>query len=173
MAGKYGKKKGFGSLTYFYYEGELYRKIRIDRPANIVWATRVRDGVEVTLSHTDWKRKRGKAFDTQEVSKIINRAPGRLYFYINMGRIKAPQRTSPVKKFDGSARYLWSEEDILNLHDYLVSVGSTRVTKSGYTVPARNLPNRAEVKAQIGRGTVLYVKTDSGEFVPTWKEPDF
>lgn len=173
MAKQTRDRQRLGSLKYFYYEGQLYQRIQINRPANIVYAKSVATGEMFTLSYTDYRRKRSKAFSTQEAAYILNRKPGRLYTYINLKRIEPPQRTSPDMGFNKIGAYYWSEDDILNLHEYLITVGSARITAHGLVVPPKNLPNRAEVKALMGSGTVLYVKTASGEFVPTWKEPNY
>jgi hypothetical protein len=166
-------KKRVGSLKYFYWEGELYERLHVNRPLNMVLARKVATGEDATILYSDWKRRRGKAFNTKEVSRIINRHPARLYRYINLGRIKAPERTNDNMNLGGSGRYYWSEEDILALHDYLAHYGNGRVRKDGLMMPARNLPTRSEVKARMGRGAILYVQTDDGEFIPTWKEPTF
>lgn len=173
MAESTRNSKRLGSLKYFYYEGTLYEKIQINRPANLVYAKNVQTGEMFSLTYTDYRRKRSKAFSTKEAARILNRDPGRLYTYINLKRIEPPQRTSPDMSFNKTGAYYWSEDDILNLHEYLITVGAARITQHGLVVPPRNLPSRAEVKALMGRGTVLYVKTESGEFVPTWKEPNF
>ena len=173
MAGTTRKKKGFGSLTYFYWEGKLYKRLYINRPQNLVLARDVATGEEVSLMYTDWKRNRGKAFSTTEVAKIINRDITRVYRYIKLGRIKAPQRTSEEMRLGGSGKFFWSEEDVLALHDYLSQYGNGRVRKDGLIQPAKSLPTKSEVKARMGRGTVLFVQTEDGEFIPTWKEPTF
>lgn len=165
-------KKRIGSLTYFYWEGELYKRLYMNRPQNLVIARNVETGEEVSLMYTDWKRNHGKAFNTSEVARIINRDATRVYKYVNLGRIKAPKRISDEKRLGGSG-YYWSEEDILALHDYLAQYGNGRVRKDGLIQPAKALPTRSEVKAKMGRGTVLYIQTEGGEFIPTWKEPTF
>ena len=52
---------------------------------------------------------------------------------------------------------MFSESEILDLHEYILDLGYTK-----------NLPSRAQLIALFKHNIILYTKTDNG-FVPVWK----
>lgn len=88
--------------------------------------------------------------------------------YIREGKIKTPQRV-----YDLSTRrpgkYLFSEDDVLELHSAFSEVHQGRPRKDGLVTNNR-VPTRAEVRTLVRQGDVLYTKDKDGNFVPIWKE---
>jgi len=112
-----------------------------------------------------------KAFPISEVSKLINRHRVIIENYILDGKIRTPQRiyTLDTKR---PGKYMFSEKDVLDLHDYLLTVHIGRPRKDGKITPGR-MPSRAELKAMMRHDTTMYVKSADGTFTPVWKEMDW
>ena len=72
-------------------------------------------------------------------------------------------------KFDSYGKYFFSEKEVLDLHDYCSTVSVGRPRKDGL-VNSSGLPTRSEVKSMLKETSTLYIKNDSGEFIPVWKE---
>lgn len=67
-----------------------------------------------------------------------------------------------------NARLYWSEQDLMNLQEYLAGFA----TKPGGYFDT-SVPTQAELRAKINNDVVFYVMSKDGEFVPTWKEADW
>jgi hypothetical protein len=159
-------------LRYFFYKGELHKKIHINRGADIITAWSYPRGHTVRHSYSDVRRNGEKAFSTREVEGFVKRSRRTVKGAIEKGMIAAPQRTYGIDENRNGYAYYWSEQDIMNLHDYLVTVHIGRPRNDGM-ITTGNLPSKAELRAAIRQGTVFYVQTESGEFVPTWKAEKF
>jgi hypothetical protein len=65
-----------------------------------------------------------------------------------------------------------SEDDIREMHTFLLTVSRGRPRKDGKPVIS-GLPTKAELEATLRQETVLYIKTEQGEFSPVWKQPEW
>jgi hypothetical protein len=100
-----------------------------------------------------------RAYGIKEVSKIIGRHRVTIEEYILQGKVKQPQKVYPISNPDSSwSRYMFSESDILDIHQFIIDAGHIR-----------DLPSRAELQAILKHNLILYTKTDDGKFVPVWK----
>ena len=54
--------------------------------------------------------------------------------------------------------YMLTEEDILEIHQFILD--------DGYT---SEVPSRSELLALLKHNLILYTKTSEGKFVPVWK----
>lgn len=159
-------------LNYFYYKGDLHKRIRINRGADIIIAWSYPKGQAVMHQYSDVRKNGEKAYSTREVCGYINRKRGTVDKAINEGMIPAPQMTYGIDENRNGYAYYWNEKDIMNLHDYLLTVHRGRPRKDGLVVPG-NLPSKAELRALLRQSTVFYVQTEDGTFVPTWKAEQF
>lgn len=159
-------------LRYFFYNGELHKKIRINRPTDSIVAWSYPRGHTVKLVYSQVRRNGEKAFSTRQVSELIERSIRTVKGIVEAGMIPAPQMTYGIDENRNSYAYYWSEKDIMNLHEYLLTVHRGRPRKDGEITPG-DMPSAAELRAAIRQGTVFYVKTASGEFVPTWQAEKF
>lgn len=154
-------------LRYFFYRGELHKKIHINRGDDVITAWNYpKHKVEVYV-YSDVRRNGEQAFTTQQVKKMVRRGRAIISKAINEGMIPAPQLTYSLDENRGTYAYYWSEKDIMNLHDYLKTVHIGRPRLDG-RVNSGKLPSAAELRAMIRQGTVFYVKVGD-EFVPTWE----
>jgi hypothetical protein len=100
-----------------------------------------------------------RAYGIVEVSKIIGRHRVTIEEYILQGKVKQPQKVYPISNPDSSwSKYMFSESDILDIHQFIIDAGHIR-----------DLPSRSELQAILKHNLILYTKTDDGKFVPVWK----
>lgn len=168
------KKPKTKPLRYFFYRGDLHKKIHIHRPNDIITAWNYRTATVEKYVYSDVRRNGGVAFSTAQVAKMVNRTTKTIKECIIYGRIPRPQYTynieAPADKRAAYA-YYWSEKDIMDLHAYLITVHRGRPRNDGLVTP-NNLPTASELRAMIRQGTVFYVKVGD-EFVPTWRAETF
>lgn len=151
--------------SYFFLDDRLHKIEWINRSADLVECWSFEDGRSVQYPWTYTKRKRKKAFLTGQVSEMVNRHKISVLRYVLDGKISPPFKVG----IGFSSKYLWGERNILELHDYLLTVHYGRKRKDGRVTPYR-LPSKAELLAKMNHQEVLYVKGSNGEFVPVWNE---
>lgn len=172
--------KGAGKLKYFYLEGVmddkvqplLHRSLHINRSSDtiITWCYPL--GKRVTYTYSEVKKHRAPAFSTTQSAKMLNRVPAILERAIMYGDIEAPQFTYGLDENRNKYKHMWSEQNIMEMHALLSTRHRGRPRKDGVIVPAA-MPSVRELRAMIRQETILYVKNDQGEFVPTWLAQNF
>ncbi len=110
-----------------------------------------------------------RAFTLQQVCSMIERHRVQVELYILNGKIRTPQRIYSLDDVKKPGKYFFSESDVLDLHDYLLTVHIGRPRKDGKITP-RPMPTRAELRAVMKHDMITYVKTDDDKFSPIWKE---
>jgi hypothetical protein len=154
-------------LNYFFYRGDLHKKIHINRPNDIIIAWNYPKGKSERYVYTDVRRNGERAFSTVEVAKMVNRTRRALFRMIADGEIREPQSTYGIDGDRHKYAFYWCEKDIMDLHAYLCTVHIGRPRKDGRVTP-KDMPTASELRAMIRQGTLLYVEQD-GQFVPTWR----
>lgn len=181
MDSQKGNSKGNRSnkrLTYFFLNGDLHKKIHINRGADLITAWNYPQHKRVGYSYSDVKRNGERGFKTSEAARMLRRTRLTLEHAIMNGDIEAPQKTYGIASFDGVKskgepyQYIWSEDDVMAMHAFLCTVHKGRPRNDGLVTPW-NLPTAREVRAMINQEVVLYVKNDKGDFVPTWEAENF
>lgn len=156
---------------FFFWEGKIHKVLRINYPANLVEAWRFADETRVTLLYSDWRQNAGKALSQRQASKLIRLTTKTLDNYVIRGMIPPPQRTHAL---DGAKRgwnKWWSEQDMLALHDYLMSHHFGRTRADGRITPMQHLPSRAEIVAAFNESQAVYVQAEDGTMIPLFKPP--
>ncbi|QDH93940.1 helix-turn-helix DNA-binding protein [Streptomyces phage Evy] len=170
-----GKETRIGKRNpnrYFFLDGVPHKKLQINRGADTLLAWNYIERKRVAYVWSVAKRNMQAAFLSKDVRRMLNRHRNSLHLYIHENQIKTPFKTYSL---DGEFRpgmYLWSEKDILDLHELLVNRGYGRKRKDGLP-PASRLPSRAELLAMMRNDVVLYTKTKDGNFTPVWQENDW
>lgn len=159
-------------LTYFFLNGDLHRSIRISRPTDEITAWSYPARRRIGYTYSDVRRRRGKAFTTQQVSQMINRSRVKIQECITLGHIEPPQFTYNLDTYHRTGetniyKYMWSEDDVLGLHDYFSTVHYGRPRKDGLVTPWP-MPNKRELRALMKHDEILYVK-QGDTFVPVWE----
>jgi len=165
------RKKRF-KLKYFYLDGALHKVLSINHPQDICVAWNYAEERRVGYVWSDLRRRYERAFTTAEVSKMIDRHRVNIERYILRGDIRQPQKTYSLDGNKSPGKYFFSETDVLDLHDYLMTVHIGRPRRDGLVVPGR-LPTKTELRAMMRHDIQMYTKTESGDFVPVWKEVDW
>jgi hypothetical protein len=156
---------------YFYLDNRLHVLLRVNRPSNIAEAWDFVKDEPVVYVWSDLKRRMGQAYRTSQAAKFLHRSVDRIMLPIKEEKVPAPQRPYDLET-GGQGRFYWSDQDIKNMHEYLLTLHRGRPRKDGKTTPW-NLPSRPELRAMLEHGTVLYTKTKDGRFVPVWSERDW
>lgn len=98
---------------------------------------------------------------------MLNRTRESVEYQIIDGNIPAPQYTYTLDEREMKHKYMFSEEDVLRLHEYYSTLHFGRPRKDGCITPWP-IPTAREVRAMMRQEVILYVKTEDG-FVPTWE----
>lgn len=154
-------------LRYFFYNGDLHKKIQINRAKDTLVAWNYPKGKVERYVYSDVRKNGGQAFYTAEVAKMLGRDPTTLYRALYAGMIREPQQSYGLDEKRNPYAYFWSEKDIMELHEYFSTVHYGRPRMDGLVTPLA-LPTAAELRAIIRQDTVFYVK-EGDKFVPTWK----
>lgn len=158
-------------LTFFFFDGDLHRKVHINRGSDVITAWNYPKAELKKYVYSRVRRDGQKAFTTTEVGEFVNRKKRSIKYAMARGDIPMPQQTYTLDEERRPLTYYWREEDIMELHAFLTTVHKGRPRKDGRVTPS-NLPSASEVRAMIRQGTVLYTK--SGDtFVPTWQAEKF
>jgi hypothetical protein len=157
---------------YFFLDGKLYKKLRQDRARDVLWAWDFEEEKTVVMILSDAKRKMENAYDTLEVSQLVNRSRSSVLIALMDSKIAKPKMIN-IKSYPNSwgkqwGQYKWSKEDILGLHEHLLNVGAGRPRKDGTLYSGTRLPTRGELLAMLRNQPAFYMKTSDGEMVPVW-----
>jgi hypothetical protein len=147
-------------LRYFFLNGKIHKVIRSSRAKDELVAWCYPDKKRVMYSYSDAKKNMEKAYPVAQVAEFLNRHRVTIQDYILDGKIPAPSKIYPIGDPDNKEwyQYMFSEKDILGLHEFLLESGHSS-----------ELPSRAELKALLKTSFILYTKTEEGKFIPVWK----
>jgi hypothetical protein len=146
-------------FVYFFLNGKVHKVLRLSRAKDEVVAWSYLDNKRVMYSYAQVDKHMERAYGIVEVSKILGRHRVTIEEYILQGKVKQPQKVYPISNPDSSwSKYMFSESDILDIHQFIIDAGHIR-----------DLPSRSELQAILKHNLILYTKTDDGKFVPVWK----
>lgn len=152
---------------YFYVNGKLHKVIQQNRGLDAVVSWCYEDRCRYRYSLADIRAKAGKAYSSSEVEKLIGRHKTYIAKLVADGTVKRPQQAYSLDGSFTPSKFWWSEQDILDLHDYFAHTHTGRPRKDGL-ITARAMPSRAELVAMMRNDTAVYVK-EGESFVPVWK----
>lgn len=159
-------------LRYFFLNGELHRKLHISRASNLITAWNYPQAKRVSYIWTDTKKNMQNAYTISQVAAMINRHRNRILENIENGNIRRPSQTYTLDEKKSPVKYLMSEDDIMEVRDFFASVHVGRPRKDGL-ITSKRLPTRQELRASLKNEVLLYQKTEDGDFIPVWKQPDW
>jgi hypothetical protein len=162
------KRKKTKPLMHFFLDGKLYKKLRINRPADMIEVWCYPEERRVVLTYSEVRRRYQPAFSTAQVAEMIGRNDKIVERIARSGNIEEPTMAYSLTKKMYRSSYKWSETDIMNLHAYLLTVHRGRPRLDGRITP-QAMPTAKELRALIRQEHVLYVRNDDGEFVPSWR----
>ena len=146
-------------FVYFFLNDKVHKVIRLSRAKDEVVAWSYLDKKRVMYSYAQVDKYMERAYTIIESGKILGRHRVTIEEYILQGKIKQPQKVYSISNPDSTwSKYMLSESDILDIHQFIIDEGHIR-----------DLPSRAELKALLKNSLILYTKTTDGKFVPVWK----
>lgn len=166
------RRKRSKRLRYFFLDGHLHKVLRQVSSQDLVVAWDYKEGKRKAYSLASVRKYHGKAYSTREVSELINRHQVNVENYIVRGNIRTPAQSYALNERRTPGAYFFTEEDVYELHDYLLTVHRGRPRKDGQITPS-GIPSRAELRAMMKSGSATYIKNEAGEFVQVWKENDW
>ena len=150
-----GPRKKF---VYFFLNNKLHKVIKLSRAKDELVAWCYPDKKRVLYAYSQVKKYKENAYSIKQVGQLLNKHKITIEDYILNGKIKTPQRIYPISNPNSEwSKFMLSESDILDLHQYIIDVGYTK-----------DIPSRAELTGLLKQNIILYTKTDTG-FVPVWK----
>lgn len=168
---KTSQRRRTGKLKYFFLNGDLHRTLHINRGADEMIAWSYPQGRRVGYVYSDVKRRHGKAFTTAQVSVMLNRTRVRIQQALGAGSLREPAHTYPFSNHSIKYKYMWSEEDIIEAHEFFSHQHQGSPRKDGGITP-KPIPTARELRAIIHQRPTLYIETEEG-FVPTWEAEEF
>lgn len=167
------KRKGHNySSKYFFLDGIPHKKLQVNRGADLLVAWNYPEHKRVAYVWSVARKNIERAFLGPEIQKMLGRHRNSLYLYIKEGNIKPPFKTYSLDGTERPGMYLWTEKEVLDLHEFIVNRGYGRKRHDGL-LTASSLPSRTELLAMMRDDVVLYTKTKDGNFTPVWKEKDW
>lgn len=156
---KTSKAKSRKDIRYFFLNGKIHKTISLSRAKDQVIAWSYPDKKRVLYPYSEVNKSMGNAYTLVQVASMLNKHRVTIQDYILEEKIKSPQKIYPIgnNSSNGWFKYMFSESDILDLHEYILDSGHSK-----------NVPSRTELLALLKHSFILYTKTDSG-FVPVWK----
>lgn len=144
---------------YFFLNGKIHKVLKSSRAKDEIVAWCYPDKKRVMYSYSQVDKSMEKAYSIIEAGKILGRHRVTIEEYILQGKIKKPQKVYPISNPESTwSRYMLSESDILDIHQFIIDAGHIR-----------DLPSRSELQALLKHNLILYTKTEDGKFVPVWK----
>jgi hypothetical protein len=158
--------------NYFYLNGNLHKTLETHRSEDLIVAWDFSQNKRVAYVLNDAYRRRQRAFTSNQVSKMLNRHVDTLKRHIRAEEIRKPQAVYSLDGTNKLIQYMFNEDDVREIYDFFKTVHRGRPRKDGRTTIS-DLPSKAELEALLRNETVLYAKSEEGEFVPVWKQPEW
>lgn len=164
MAGQKKKRRAH----YFFWNNKLHKVLRVVRPANLVEAWCFSECQTVSILYTDYRKNSGIAIRTGTVAKLLRCNPITIERAIDNEEIRKPEFAYTLDDRMKPTYMWWSEKDVLELHEALLSHHRGRPRKDGKITPRRTLPTAAEVRAYFRNESTLYIRSDDGAMIPVF-----
>ncbi len=161
-------------LTYFFWNGHLMKRLRVNPPRNEVFCWDFEDDKEVVMVWSHVKVHYEKAFTITDVANIFGCRRELIKHYVNQGFIRRPKRARTLKANAKGALGKWyfSRSMVLELHDFMLNrhVGSEKEFKPGKYKTAFGILSRAELISIIDQRPVVQIVDKDGNAKPIWTE---
>jgi hypothetical protein len=152
---------------YFFLDKKLYQKVRVVKSENYVVAWCFQDEKRVWLTYSYVRKNAEQAYTLSEVAELVDRPKAKLLAFMNRNLVDMPSGRLYNIRNKVPGRWLWSEQDVLNLRDSLFEMAP----KNKYGEPYSNLKliSRAELLSKMRKDASLYVRNENGDFVKVWR----
>jgi len=153
--------------TYFILNEKLYKKIRIVKSEDYVVVWSYHDEKRMRFSYSGIRREAQKAYSIDQVCELIERPMKQIVNYLDNGLIDYPANRLYHIKSKKPGKYMWSEQEVLDLRDRLYDL----TKKNKYGEPYRNfkLISKAALIAKMSNQVSHYIRNQDGEFVQVFR----
>lgn len=158
--------------NYFYLNGHLHKTLESRRADDMLIAWDYAEGKRVAYILSDYYRRRQRAYPVSEVAKIIGKHVDTVKRHLRNGNLRKPQAVYALDGTRTVVRYLFSDDDIREIHEFFKTVHQGRPRGDGKINPG-DLISGPELEALLRNETVLYTKSADGEYIPVWKQPEW
>lgn len=167
MSGTTERKK----FRYFFINGKLHKILLVTwgRDEVLTWCYE-----EHARRIYPWSmvRKKGqRGFTIGQVSKIVNRTPRMIKYYIADGLIEKPQKTYSLSTGQRGMG-IFSEDDVYKIREITSGQHIGRPRKDGFVRPLR-LATKEEVYAKVKHDMTLYARTEDGRYIPLYEAEEW
>jgi len=147
------------NIRYFFLNEKIHKVLRGSRAKDELIAWCYPDKKRMLYSYAQVEKYMSRAYTINEVAELLNKHKITIEDYILEGKVRVPQKIYPISNPENTkwSKYLFSEKDILDIHEHILDSGHSK-----------DIPSKAELLALFKHNIILYTKTDSG-FVPVWK----
>ena len=147
-------------FLYFFLNDKIHKVLSSSRSRDELIAWCYPDKKRMLYSYSLVEKNMEKAYTMTQVGRLLNKHKVTIEDYILDGKIKPPQKVYPIGNPESTnwSKYMFSESDILDLHQFILDVGYSN-----------DIPSKTELLALLKHNLILYTKTDDGRFVPVWK----
>ena len=153
------RRKSLKEVRYFFLNEKIHKTLSLSRAKDQLIAWSYVDKKRMLYPYSEVDKNMGSAYSIVQVASMLNKHRVTIQDYILEGKIRSPQKIYPIgsNSEDSWYKYMFSDKDILDLHQYILEAGHSK-----------NVPSRAELLAILKHSFILYTKTVDG-FVPVWK----
>lgn len=158
-----------GNKKVWFLNGDLVRIHHINRSNGIMSVYNItQDRIESCLI-TDFKKKRERAYTVGQTADLVNRHKKYMPSLMKRGIIPKPTGSQKGGKTGFQVRSYYSESQVWAIRDILATyhIGRPRKDK---LITNDITPSPQELTRRMGDGTLTYVRTEDGRFVPVWNE---
>jgi hypothetical protein len=153
------RRKSLKEVRYFFLNEKIHKTLSLSRAKDQLIAWSYVDRKRMLYPYSEVDKNMGSAYSIVQVASMLNKHRVTIQDYILEGKIRSPQKIYPIgsNSEDSWYKYMFSDKDILDLHQYILEAGHSK-----------NVPSKAELLALLKHSFILYTKTVDG-FVPVWK----
>lgn len=158
-----------GNKKVWFLNGDLVRVHHINRSNGIMSVYNItQDRIESCLI-ADFKKKRERAYTVGQTAELVNRHKKYMPSLMKRGIIPHPTGSQKGGKTGFQVRSYYSESQVWAIRDILATyhIGRPRKDK---LITNDITPSPQELTRRMGDGTLTYVRTEDGRFVPVWNE---
>lgn len=160
------------TVKFFFFNDNLYKVLRVNRSEDIAEAWNFRDAKVEVFLWSDVRKKSGRAYMLEEASGLLGKSRVTLERYILKGDIERPQQAYSLEISRKPGRFYLQDKDVIAIHDFFLTVSLGR-PKVGKKPTPKLMPTKVELRAMMQHDTIMYIKTEEGNFVPAWKEVEW
>ena len=153
------RRRSLKEVRYFFLNEKIHKTLSLSRAKDQIVSWSYLDKKRILYPYSEVDKNMSNAYSIVQVADMLNKHRVTIQDYILEGKIKTPQKIYPIGNSSEETwyKYMFSDKDILDLHEYILEAGHSK-----------NVPSKAELLALLKHSFILYTKTEGG-FVPVWK----